>query len=61
MSTEMSFADWYTQVKAAYLQNGLTLPDDMELMELAHMECMSDGISIEAFVQQSIAEQQRNQ
>lgn len=60
MSAEMSFKDWYAQVKAAYVQNGLTLPDDIELMELAHMECMSDGISIEAFIQQRIEEQRSN-
>lgn len=60
MFKEMSFDDWYAEVKAAYAQNGLGLPDDIEMMELAHMECMNDGTSVETFVQRSIEEQKGN-
>lgn len=60
MFKEMSFDDWYAEVKKAYAQNGLSLPHDIEMMELAHMECMNDGTSVEAFIQSSIAEQKGN-
>lgn len=60
MYKETSFDEWYAEVKSEYAKNGLTLPEDIELMELAHMECMNDGTSIEEFVQQSIKEQKGN-
>lgn len=57
MFKETSFNEWYAQVKVEYEKNGLTLPEDIELMELAHMECMADEKSIETFIQEMIAEQ----
>lgn len=54
---EQSFDEWYAEVKSAYAKNGLTLPEDIELMELAHMECMADGKSVATFIQEMIAEQ----
>lgn len=57
---EESFEDWYAIVKSEYVKNGLTLPDDIELMELAHMECLADGKPITTFIQEMIAEQKRN-
>jgi uncharacterized protein (DUF302 family) len=55
--SEESFEDWYAIVKTEYAKNGLTLPEDIELMELAHMECMADGKSVATFIQEMIAEQ----
>ena len=57
MFTETSFEEWYAQVKTEFAKAGLALPEDIEMMELAHMECMADNKSIEKFVEESIAEQ----
>lgn len=57
MFKEISFDEWFTQVKIEYAKNGLALPEDIEMMELAHMECMNEETSIEEFIQQSIKEQ----
>jgi len=57
MFTKTSFEDWYAEVKTEFAKAGLKMPDDIEMMELAHMECMEEGKSIETFVQESIAEQ----
>jgi len=59
MFEEMSFEDWYAKVKPAFAAAGLTLPEDIELMELAHMECMNDGKSIEQFVEEEVVNQKR--
>jgi uncharacterized protein (DUF302 family) len=55
--TETSFDEWFAEVKTEFAKAGLTLPDDIEMMELAHMECMAEHKSIGTFVQESIAEQ----
>jgi len=57
MSTETSFEEWYTQVKTEFAKAGLTLPEDIEMMELAHMECMEAEKSIADFVAEAKAEQ----
>jgi uncharacterized protein (DUF302 family) len=57
MSTETSFEEWYAEVKIQFAKAGLTLPEDIEMMELAHMECMEEKKSIEDFVKEAIAEQ----
>jgi uncharacterized protein (DUF302 family) len=57
MFTETSFNEWHAEVKTEFAKAGLTLPEDIELMELAHMECMAGHKSIATFVQESIAEQ----
>ncbi|MGC4101084.1 hypothetical protein [Ferruginibacter sp.] len=57
MYKEMPFDEWYAIVKKQYAANGLQLPEDIELMELAHMECRADEKSIEQFIKESIAEQ----
>ncbi len=57
MDTELSFDEWYAKVKAEYVKAGLALPEDMELMELAHMECRADGKSIAEFIEQVKKEQ----
>jgi len=57
MFTKTSFEDWYAEGKTEFAKAGLKMPDDIEMMELAHMECMEEEKSIETFVQESIAEQ----
>ena len=57
MFTETSFNDWYAQVKTEFTKAGLVLPDDIEMMELAHMECMEEKKSVADFVAESKAEQ----
>jgi uncharacterized protein (DUF302 family) len=57
MFKESSFEDWFAEVKTEFAKAGLTLPEDIEMMELAHMECMAEHKSIADFVQESIAEQ----
>ncbi len=46
MFTETSFEDWYAEVKTAFTKAGLALPEDIEMMELVHMECMAEHKSI---------------
>lgn len=60
MFKETSFNDWYAEVKTEFSKAGLTLPEDIEMMELAHMECMEEKKSIETFVQEMAAEQNAN-
>ena len=50
MDNELSFEAWYEIVKKEFAKAGLTLPEDIEMMELAHMECRADGKSIEEFI-----------
>ena len=57
MFTDTSFEDWYAEVKTEFAKAGLTLPEDIEMMELAYMECMGEEKSMADFVQESIAEQ----
>lgn len=52
MSTETSFDIWFAEVKTEFAKAGLTLPEDIEMMELAHMECMEEGKSVAAFVEE---------
>ncbi len=58
MFQEMSFEEWFTIVKREFAKAGLALPEDEELLQLAHMECMEEQKSIEVFVQESAAQQQ---
>ena len=57
MFTETSFNEWFAEVKTEFVKAGLTLPEDIEMMELAHMECMEEKKSVADFVQENIAEQ----
>lgn len=57
MYIDMDFDEWFAKVKVEFEKNGLTLPGDMELMELAHMECRADEKSIDEFIQDMIKEQ----
>jgi uncharacterized protein (DUF302 family) len=57
MFKETSFNDWIAEVKTEFAKAGLTMPEDIEMMELAHMECMEEQKSIEDFVKETIAEQ----
>ncbi|MEQ1677902.1 MAG: hypothetical protein ABL876_14425 [Chitinophagaceae bacterium] len=57
MFQEMSFEDWSVKVKKEFAKAGLQLPEDEELLILAHMECMAENKSIEKFVEESAASQ----
>jgi hypothetical protein len=57
MSGEISFDDFFAKVKIEFARNGLTVPEDVELIELAHMECIEVGTSFDEFIQKMIAEQ----
>lgn len=57
MFTKTSFEDWYAEVKTEVAKAGLTMPDDIEMMELAHMECMEEEKLIADFVEERISEQ----
>jgi uncharacterized protein (DUF302 family) len=61
MFTETSFEEWYAEVKTEFAKAGLTLPEDIEMMELAHMECMAEEKSIAGFVEETVAEQKGNE
>ena len=52
MFTETTFGEWYAEVKTEFAKAGLTLPEDIEMMELAHMECMEAKKSIADFVEE---------
>ena len=60
MFQESSFEEWYALVKKEFAKAGLAIPEDIEMMELAHMECRAEQKSIDSFVQEAIAEQKRN-
>ncbi len=60
MFTETSFNDWIAEVKTEFAKAGLTMPEDIEMMELAHMECMEAKKSVADFVSESKAEQNGN-
>jgi uncharacterized protein (DUF302 family) len=60
MFTETSFSDWIAEVKTEFAKAGLTMPEDIEMMELAHMECMEEKKSVADFVAEAKAEQNGN-
>ena len=60
MSQEISFDDFFAKVKTEFSRNGLTVPEDVELIELAHMECIEEGTSVDEFIQKMIAEEKGN-
>jgi uncharacterized protein (DUF302 family) len=55
--SEMSFDDWFAIVKKEFVKAGLSLPEDIELMELAHMECVAEEKSIAEFIEETKKEQ----
>ena len=60
MSQEISFDDFFAKVKTEFSRKGLTVPEDVELIELAHMECIEEGTSVDEFIQKMIAEEKGN-
>ncbi len=59
MFQELSFEDWSAEVKKEFAKAGLQLPEEEELLILAHMECMEGRKSIQQFVEETAAEQKR--
>ena len=60
MEQEISFGDFFAKVKTEFSRNGLIVPEDVELIELAYMECIEEGISVDEFIQKMIAEEKGN-
>jgi hypothetical protein len=60
MFTETSFNEWYVEAKTEFTKAGLAMPEDIEMMELAHMECMEEKKSVADFVAEAKAEQNGN-
>jgi uncharacterized protein (DUF302 family) len=56
MSQEISFNDFFARVKTQFAANGLEVPEDIELIELAHMECIEEDAVVDEFIQRMIAE-----
>ncbi len=48
MENTIPFDTWYAEFKAKITALGLPLPEDIEMLELAHME----GLSVDAAVEQ---------
>jgi hypothetical protein len=59
MFKELSFEDWAAEVKKEFAKAGLQLPEEEELLILAHMECMEEGKSVQQFVEETAKEQKR--
>lgn len=57
MSQEISFNDFYAKVKTEFAKNGLAIPEDIELIELAHMECVAEEAFTDEFIRKMVAEQ----
>ncbi|MEP7236439.1 MAG: hypothetical protein ABI685_01180 [Ferruginibacter sp.] len=57
MFRETSFDEWYAHVKTEFAKANLTLPEDIEIMELVHMECMEQKKPIATCIEEMIAEQ----
>ena len=51
MYQQMSFEEWHAIVKSKILAAGLSLPEDEELMILAHMECAVEEKSVDDFIE----------
>ncbi|MEI2740784.1 MAG: hypothetical protein V9F01_18560 [Chitinophagaceae bacterium] len=60
MFQEMTFEEWAVLVRQQFIKKGLALPEEQELLILAHMECMAEEKSIEKFVEEAAAEQKGN-
>jgi hypothetical protein len=61
MSEEISSGEWIAAAKKEFIKQGVTLPEDDELWELAYMECMNEGTSIEVYTKQEKALQDKHQ
>jgi uncharacterized protein (DUF302 family) len=57
MTTEISFDEFFEKIKIEFAKNGLAVPEDIELIELAHMECIAEDIPADEFIQKMVAEQ----
>jgi hypothetical protein len=60
MAQEISFNDFLGKVKTAFAKNELTFPEDIELIELAHMECLAEEASADEFIQRMVVEYKGN-
>lgn len=57
MAQEISFNEFFAKVKTELAKNGLAIPEDIEMIELAHMECIEEKASVDEFIQRMVAGQ----
>lgn len=57
MFEEIPYDEWVKQVRKRFTEEGLQIPDEEELLELAYMECQADNLSVEEFVRKTKEEQ----
>ena len=60
MPQEISFNDFLGKVKTEFAKNELAIPEDMEMLELAHMECVEEDISADEFIQKMLVDYKGN-
>lgn len=60
MAQEISFNDFLAKVKAEFAKSGVAIPEDIEMLELAHMECVEEDISADEFIQKMLVEYKGN-
>lgn len=56
MAQEISFNDFFAKVKTEFAKNGIAIPEDVEMLELAHMECIEEDASVDEFIQRMVVE-----
>ena len=60
MAQEISFNDFLAKVKAEFAKSGVAIPEDIEMLELAHMECVEEDISADEFIQKMLVDYKGN-
>lgn len=56
MAQEISFNDFLAKVKMEFAKSGIAVPEDIEMLELAHMECLAEEASADDFIQKMVNE-----
>jgi hypothetical protein len=56
MAQEVSFNTFFAKVKTEFAKNGLAIPEDIEMIELAHMEYVEEEASVDEFIQRMVVE-----
>ncbi|HEV7781116.1 MAG TPA: hypothetical protein VGO58_07600 [Chitinophagaceae bacterium] len=56
MGQEISFDVFFAKVKAAFAKHHLPVPEDIELIELSHMEMLEEETPVDEFVQGMVEE-----
>jgi hypothetical protein len=56
MKQEISFADFFAKVKIVFAEHKLALPEDIELLELSHMEMLEAETPVDEFIENMVKE-----